>query len=231
MARIPVVAYPAAFIGSLALGRFIRAGDGAGTEAPASDVPTADQEATTDAGDWAGYGDSGLQFPPGGGPGVLPAPIDDSWWYEPPPDTPPVVFLPNPTAPTTPTPTPAPAQPSPSQQPAVVTVSRPTSAPPSGAVGWAWFPAGLTVYDVRPSSNWTGAYPVEVVGPRTASSAGSRWVSGTREARIWDGRLGRSTLLRRITGVGSSAWLNTFAVPSGYAIFPAGQATAPRPGG
>lgn len=74
MARIPLLAYPAAFAGALVAGRVISGG----SSGPASDATTAaDTTTPATANDgWTGFDNSGSQFgSDGSSGGVLPAPI------------------------------------------------------------------------------------------------------------------------------------------------------------
>lgn len=225
MPSFPLAVYAGAAVAGAAFARLARGGDsGPATESePAAAGAGADEWAAFGgelAQNFTGYDGGVLPTVPGGGGtfwdevGGQPLPGSgntggDTTTRPPVVSSPPVVSPP----PVTPR-RPAPA-------PSTTTLTRPTAAPPSGAVGWIRGVAGSPVYDA--AAGWKeGSYPVSVNGPRTAHASGTRWVSGIRKARLRDGRI---VDVRRISNPGSAVWLSSFVLATGYPIYAPSRAT------
>lgn len=74
--RIPLAAYPAAFVGALVAGRVVAGGGSGPADDGAATAADPAAPATTDDDGWGGFDSSGTQFPAGDGGGVLQTPID-----------------------------------------------------------------------------------------------------------------------------------------------------------
>lgn len=245
--RVPVIAYPAAFGGALLLGRFIRSGDaGAGAGAGTVDPTGAtDQNAVRQGGGstdgatadgWDGWGDSGLQFPPGAG-GVLPTPIGgpggggSGWWGFDDPGVPTPVYLtdpignplplpgqPLPGTNPTPSPTPSPSpSPTPTPSPAPAPAPAPSqwwpaymSPPPAGATGWIRVAPGATIWRYQVSNG-------RITGRTTLTTPGgfSAYTDRGPTTYPWSGR-GSYTLVRVMTGAYAMAQI---AIPQGNVTY------------
>lgn len=172
MARIPLIAYPAAFAGALVAGRAL-SGGGAG---PATDTttPTTTPTATTADDGWTGFDGAGTQLGGDGTGGVLQSPI------------------------TTPNPaTPTPSVPSPGSTVVDINGRAPDriGVRPAGATGWIvvrgpvyWYSKTSSgTYNSAPGtaefSAWVGS-PFTAKGSKSGSATVVRILSGAHNGQV-----------------------------------------------
>jgi hypothetical protein len=195
---VPLWAYPAAFAGAFLAARAFRGGGAA----PAADVveaavPTAQPTIGADASAGGDYGGYGG----GGAYGLGDAGLGSIPY--------PVGSAPPPPAPVMP---PAPTG---------TTYNRPTATPPAGAVGWMIVPAN-TPYFIAAKRPWDGKYPVTLQLWTYLSGGSVRWVSAPQDGKL---QAGGTLRVRRVTPGNSNLWNNAWIPATGYAVYPASQAS------